>query len=449
MGVLYVDTGGAATNSGCTDVAAGHGSILSGSACTAAATVVTLDGSPDLSGLNTSGAAQSTINIAGATNANRTIFWITAFDNTLKTVTVDAAPSGLTTNAWKIGGQYLWPSGAGVNVVEGALGLGLAQDILQFNNSPATKTVAYLTSRVAAASTLGPVRIIGKSGTRPVLNVTNTAVCLSYGGFAGWNAENLELQQNGASGNAFTFSAPLGMALNLKISDAGGIGISNGGGGQCLIACEVSGAGANGISGAVSDLTIIGTYSHDNTGDGVLMSTATGRNTLMFNVVDTNTGRGINFSGATAAAAQGRNAVSNNTVYGNGDSGLEVADQDTPVALFNNIFQDNGNAAGEYNVDWAAGAIEGVGVHGSNCFYLSSGSNNVLGLTINSTEVTTDPAFTNAAGGDFSLGTSSSAKATGFPGQILGSNLGYLDMGAIQRQEPAGGSSGGFIIGGM
>ena len=50
----------------------------------------------------------------------------------------------------------------------------------------------------------------------------------------------------------------------------------------------------------------------------------------------------------------------------------------------------------------------------------------------------TDPGFTDAAGGDFSVGTA--MKATGSPGAFPGSSTtGYLDVGAVQRQEPAGG----------
>jgi len=51
-----------------------------------------------------------------------------------------------------------------------------------------------------------------------------------------------------------------------------------------------------------------------------------------------------------------------------------------------------------------------------------------------------DPQFTNAPGGDFSIG--ANLKAGGFPGAFDGGlSTGYLDMGAVQRQEPAAGGS--------
>ena len=47
-----------------------------------------------------------------------------------------------------------------------------------------------------------------------------------------------------------------------------------------------------------------------------------------------------------------------------------------------------------------------------------------------------DPQFTDVSGGDFSIG--ANLKAAGFPGTFPGSSTtGYLDMGAVQRQEPA------------
>jgi hypothetical protein len=80
------------------------------------------------------------------------------------------------------------------------------------------------------------------------------------------------------------------------------------------------------------------------------------------------------------------------------------------------------------------------------------GGANLSNLTVNaqvaSSEFTTDPAFTNAAGGDFSISTSSPAKATGFPGQFLGGSLGYLDIGAVQIVAGAGTGGGGPLIGG-
>lgn len=433
MGILYADTGGNAANSGSTD----NTSPLTGTTATAtASTTVTLDAGTVLTSVVTSGPTQSTINLAGTSNGNRTIYWITGTAGSggaTPTVTIDAAVTCAGV-AWRIGGQYLWPSGAGVNVMEGALGLGLAQDILQFNNSPATKTVVYLTARQVGDSTKGQVIIRGKAGTRPVLNITNTVACLTLGQQF-WHIENLELQQNGASGNAITTSNGAIGVFNVKISDAGAAGLAASAGGSRCSLCEVSGVGTSGLTSSSQDFLYFGNYIHDNAGDAVLVSSTSVRGNILFNILDTNAGRGVFLSGATTSAVISPVTIYSNTIYGNGDSGIEATDQDTLMVTTNNILKDNGNAGTEYNYEQVAGMAEFISSHRYNCFNIGGGAGggNVLNLTLDATEITTDPLFVDAANGDFRLNTGSPCLATGFPGQFLGGPLGYLDMGAVQR----------------
>jgi hypothetical protein len=155
MGTLYIDTGGSATNSGSSDQNAAE---LSGSAATVAGSVVSLDGSPDLSGLSTSGANQAAIHINDATNSNRKIFWISAVDNTAKTVTVDVAPTGIVSSAWAIGGRHVLTPAA----IEGALRAG---DTAIFNNSPATRTGTFWTFRAAGTTAAGWAKLKGKASS--------------------------------------------------------------------------------------------------------------------------------------------------------------------------------------------------------------------------------------------------------------------------------------------
>lgn len=453
MGTLYADTGGNAANSGSTD----NTSPLTGTTATAtASTTVTLDAGTDLSTVVTSGATQSTINLAGTSVGNRTIFWISGTAGSLgatPTVTVDTAVTCAGV-AWRIGGQYLWPSAATVNVMEGCLGLGdnSAPDKLIFNQAPATKTVTYLTSRVAGNSTKGKVYIVGKAGALRVLNVTNTSQVLTIGhGY--WHVENIEGQQNGASGNCFGGASGSNIVyLNCKCSDSGAAGFVIANSGNVLMS-ESSGCLTSGVTLAGTgtvDYTLYGNYVHDNTGDGMLLQGTAPGGKVIGNIIDTNSGRGILLSGATAANAV-PGLVVNNTVFGNLDSGLEITDADGQFFVYNNIFKDNGNAGTEYNWEQVAGTGERLGTHGYNCFNISGGigGGNLLNVTADATDITTDPSFTNAAAGDFSLGSSSPCKATGYPGQFLGGNLGYMDMGAVQRQEAGGGAAGIMVGAGM
>lgn len=451
MTKFYVNTGGSALNSGSTDVTAdgatGTTYLFSGAAGTDVGAVITLVGcTDDLSLLPLSGAAQATINLAASTVSNRKIFKITAVDNVLKTVTLDAAPS-LTggTSAWKIGGQFVWTP---ANIEAGVA----AVDVVELANSPASTAADWITGRVAGSSA-GVIKVIGKTGTRPVITNTGTTQCIEGGSVASWWFENLELAQQGASGNVAQAIGTGTMFYNVKVSDGGGAAIAFGVDGVKIIACELTGVSADGVSPVGGSCSLIGNYIHDLTGDGLEAGAMNaGRTNLISrNIFDTCSARGIYFS-SSSVVANSQAIIDGNTIYGCGDSGLEVVDADYNVVLINNVFSENGNAAGEYNVEFTAGAIELIGFHGWNVFFHSGGGGgaNLSNLTVNAqvaaSEFTTDPVFTNAAGGDFSIGTASPAKATGFPGQFLGGSLGYLDIGAVQRQETGGGSAGMIVF---
>lgn len=434
MGTLYVDTGGNASNSGSTDT---NSPTVSGSAATVAASVVTLDGSPDLSATVTSGATQSTIYLNDATNSNMKLFWITAFDNTLKTVTVSVAPTGVTSSAWRIGGRMVWTPAN----VESAL---RPNDDVIFNNSPAARTTSFYTHRVAG-TTAGYIRLKGKAGVRPVFNVTNTFDVINQNGIASLWIENIEIDQDGATGYAILGGGGTLVVVNVKISDCGGIGIEYGGNGGLCAFNEISGTGGVAISssGAVTPM-IYGNYIHDCGSDGLVFSSSDISPQILWNIIDTCAGRGIYLSGGSTSGLGGRCVIDHNTIYGCGNSGLEITDADTAInQITNNIFSENGNAAGEYNFEMVAGTFELKGYHSHNIFFHSGGGGgaNLLGLTANATEFTTDPLFTDAAGGDFSISSTSPGKGAARGIGVTG--LGYADIGAVQRQEPA---SGGMLV---
>ena len=267
----------------------------------------------------------------------------------------------------------------------------------------------------------------GKTGVRPVINNTSTTQCIEMGAFVLWWFENLELDQDGASGNVITnnTNANGSVFYNIKISDGGGAGTSGGATGQSISACEITGVVGDALSALAASSIAFGNYIHDTSADGIEITSA-GPAVIVIsrNILDTCAGKGINFSGATTTPSH-RLFIDGNTIYGCGDSGLEVTDADSQMMLINNIFSENGNAAGEYNVEWVAGTAEANSFHGWNVFYHSGGGGgaNLSGLTVNaqvaSSEFTTDPAFTDAAGGDFSISSTSPAKASGFPGQFL------------------------------
>ncbi len=368
-----------------------------------------------------------------ATNSNRRIFWITGFDNSLKTVTVDVAPTGITSSAWTIGGRFVLTNAS----QEGALRAG---DVLIFNNSPASQATASWTFRTAGDVATGPATIRGKIGVRPALTTSGNGVgvCIANVAYA-W-IENLELKSTAVSGTAAVLSSSgsNGTLYNNKISQGLGNAFTITGNAWRVIANEITGCAGDGIN--TGNITIVfGNYIHDNSGDG-LEQTGNGISmTVVNNVFDSNGGRGVYFSGAPATGTAVIALIEGNTFYANGNSGFEVADADYPISLLNNIIV---NSSGQSTVKWAAGSAELGSFHAWNCFYdvAGGGTGAVSGLTVNAqvagSEIVTDPLLTNPSGGDFSITINSPAYSIGYPGQLLGANLGHMDLGAVQAQGP-------------
>lgn len=438
---IYIDTGGCVTGSttrcsGTTDSAT---PIVSGASATITCSAVagpaggvgcSLSGSPDLSGVATDGSQAIFVNCA--TNSNQKIFFINAVDDAGDLVGTTVAPTGCTASSsdWGIGGRMIYNSAN----IEAAVRPG---DTILFNNTPATKAATFFTARVSGDSTSGFITLRGKTGVRPVLEVTNTSVVYSCTSIQNWYVTNLELKQGGASGSVANLAACQGTVFdNIKITDGGGDCI-NSNNNVTVLNSELSGCGGSGISASGTTVLAIGNYIHDNAANGIVITNVGPNAVIANNIIASNTARGVYFSGAinTATLAIG---VLNNTFYNNGDSGLEVADADLPMVLRGNIFHGTGTP---FNVEWAAGSAELHGSHGYNVFYISGGANNVSGLTINSTESTNNPNLTNPGAGDFSINSTSSAANAGFPGTMLGgSSVGYQDIGAIQRNASAGAS---------
>ena len=429
-GTLYVDTGGNAANSGSTDT---NSPTLTGSAATVASTVVSLDGSPDLSGVvTTAGATQSTIFLADATNSNQKIFWITAKDDDLDTVTVSVAPTGVVSSAWRIGGRHVLTNAS----IEGALRAG---DTVIFNNSPASGTGVRWTFRTAGTTAAGYCTIRGKTGVRPTLTTTDTANCIAASSALA-KIQNLQLVQQGASGNAILLSGS-GLVENVKITDFGGAGITMTSQGNKVLNSEITGGDGVAIDmGTASGGVIAGNYIHDNAAGAIANGGTSPSLAIVGNIFDTNgTGAHINLSGSIASQ-QGFIFVYGNTFYGNNTNALITADADASAILQNNIFLDNGDTGTEYNVNWPSGDLANNGYSGYNVYSQAGarGGTNVVNFTLGATDLTSDPLITDEANADFTLATTSPAKATGYPGAFIGGSTSYLDMGAVQRQEGAG-----------
>jgi hypothetical protein len=187
-----------------------------------------------------------------------------------------------------------------------------------------------------------------------------------------------------------------------------------------------------------SECTAFGNY----IGGGNLGVSGLARCHVLFNVIDDPASHGIQFD------TSGANATGN-SIYSAGGDGVRIASTSVSVFIANNIFS---NSAG-WGVNFSSGS-NGASVLSGNV-YRSNTSGTVNQLTEDwrwgETSLGVDP-WTNAAADDFSL--VSDAKALSLPGAFEAETvIGYMDPGAVQRQEPAGGGvllrhpgmGGGFI----
>ncbi len=153
-----------------------------------------------------------------------------------------------------------------------------------------------------------------------------------------------------------------------------------------------------------------------------------------------------NDADAANLGATGVNIASrfiNNTFYANTGAnvdGIRVPPGNVHL-IINNIFSSNGAYGLSYSTS-STGIIPADFVNWNN-YYANSTNNIENGALGANDQDNVDPGFTNAGSGDFSIGTN--LKADGFPGLLAGGlSTGYLDIGAVQRQEAA--SGGGASI---
>lgn len=152
-------------------------------------------------------------------------------------------------------------------------------------------------------------------------------------------------------------------------------------------------------------------------------------------------------TGATGIYAYSNNCViAQNTVYnstaGTG-AGIRIDAVLIGLTIFNNVIEGFSGAGGK-GINFTAASNTGDAVvFGYNAFYNNTTPISTPGiywddLTAHDVTLLASP-FTNAAGADFSVSTA--LKALGFPASFLGSSTNdYVDIGAAQRQEPAGGA---------
>ncbi|HTK76152.1 MAG TPA: hypothetical protein VL371_12895, partial [Gemmataceae bacterium] len=154
------------------------------------------------------------------------------------------------------------------------------------------------------------------------------------------------------------------------------------------------------------------------------------------NVIFVQTGLGISVN-----STAGSPLIYGNTVVGGTTDGIDIVTGTTGLqCIVNNIITDNGGYAADLNSTAVAGFFAYNRTRDNTSGAINLGTDWAAATSyghVTSGAGTSD--YTNAAGNDYTLISTSPAKGAGW--------FSYMDIGALQRQESASGG-GGFIIGG-
>lgn len=346
------------------------------------------------------------------------------------TIVLDRAPGNtIVTGTGKIGGATKSLSGQTTNTLAAAL---LAGHKVWIKNEAWDESA---TGFATVAVTSSPVVIEGynsargdePTGTNRPLNDRNSAGVPFT--LAGGHYHVKHLRATRSNGIGFTVTTGHGcFIVGCRSYNNGSIGFSLAAIGT-LINCESDANTTTGVTAATTFIRLMGCNLHDNTGSG--LDKVTYSPDVLYCLIEGNAGHGI--TGTT-----GNLRITNCTISGNtgaSTDGVSVTNATGPDLIINSIFSLNGRdgirttTPGGYYADYN-NFYGNVGVPRTN---FPTGDN----------DTALDPAFVNAAGGNFSPGTN--MKATGFPGLFPGgTSQGYLDQGAVQRQEGGGALSSTF-----
>lgn len=414
--------------------------------------VITLGGSPDLSGVATDG----THCIYLDTSAGRKFSKITAVDNSAKTVTIEDTITGAncTNRSWAIGGMLstLWGTGY-VRLVDDGSSSGDAKAgwIIEFQSAHAeTQTTTEI--RVGGNTTDGPLIVRGASGaaTRPVITTSYTFGLMVRGQCI---VSDFDVKMT-TSANTYVVRDFVGRVefRRLKVYSTGATKATRGinlNGASRVYSCEIYDCLHGVYSETNNDDEVINCYIHDCATAGVYSNVTVPARIVGNVIVDCGIGIDVPSGGArypvvthnildtcttgyrnaSAIGASGTGLCASN-IFANCTTGLLLSN----AAMTANYFAYNFYTAFKSNCFW----------NNTTHFTLNATSTAVTamegGFTPSAEPFTTATKAARKTAGDWSQTTET--KAVGFPAEVVGLQAvsrSYLDVG-LQRQEPSGGS---------
>lgn len=397
------------------------------------------------------------VKISG-TNFQTGYYFITARTDT-NTVTLDRTPSSGgagSSGAARVGGAARQPENLSAAVAAGntVCVRASAGNAASYPTSSLDYTISGFFTPTSGSTTAGFVRWVGENGVptidSPGLGFFNCTMNWLEGLY--FVATATTFGTNGILGLTGGGCVARSCVVNQNLQAATvGIQIKQGE----VIDCEVYGggasptasAGADGILTSTNGCTVEGNHVRHCRGIGINDATTTGSG-IRGNLVRSCVGVGISCSIVGSAAGMA-SVVAGNTVHANGSDGIAVTGTAgiQLVAIRNNLLTLNGG----YGLNVSNGTTALNDLRKRFCDYNGYGSGalaNTSGARLNvsagANDQSIDPGYANASGADFSVGVA--AKALGFPGLLRGSSTTtYVDIGAAQRQEAAGGGATLFI----
>ncbi len=438
---------------------AGPATALSGiGASLAASTSVDLSAdSPDLSGVAVDGSACMWVSSSSGIQFSK----ITAIDNVTKVVTVEKA-YGVTESSrtWGIGGKRAtidnadsrhvfreWTAEWTIVFEDDQSVTGTAIDIE--HNSTSNNS-----SSVTIKSDSTTVRTLTQSANAAVFqngSVSNKwTVRFEYLKFECTNATrtaayafNINGTVNGSIDSRYLFlGCVLGDATN-KLTK----GIFGNGGVFCLVDSSINNCTSRGIDITFPVVNLSSCQIKDNGAEGVYLNNAAINSCSAINCLITgNTLDGIK------SREENFSSIFGCTIHNNGGDGIDltIASEDSQTQIVNNNITGNGGDG----IRRSNNSLEDYGVvvdynnFGTGATANTSGD--VLGPTKGPNNLSVDPQYTATGSDDYSVGANVKAKGLPDVARTIGANqsgtTSYVDIGAAQRQEPAGGGGGTTII---
>jgi hypothetical protein len=274
--------------------------------------------------------------------------------------------------------------------------------------------------------------------SRPTLRWTGNNVAFIAGGNSMQNAyvRDLILENTSAvktNVTVYDFTNDDQVWRNVKFVGFNGVQVS---GSRCLlIAVEATGGPlgiSSGGSGSEGICLTIGSYSHDNSGAGFFGML---NNWMFYDISANNTGPGHQNSGGGGAFAV------HSTFYGNGGDGIQYGSASSGQVIVGNLITNNTGVGLLGTPGTADGAQSLTRLIDANAYFANTGGNYNNAVAGPNDTTGLNPAYTNPAGLDWSIGPALSSR--GWPPSTIVAGVSSTtttgtEPGASQRSGGAG-----------